>query len=76
MAQTSVGIGKPGPVPGGPRKAMPVTEMPDRRSPNDQRDYGDDPVAGIDPGTKTGELSSWNPGNQSGGSRKSWNPGR
>ena len=74
MAQTSVGIGKPGPVPGGPRKAMPVTEMPDRRSPDDQRDYGDDPVAGIDP-SGGGELKSWNPANQS-GSRKSWNPGR
>ena len=38
-------------------KPMPVTDMPDRKSANDQKDYGDDLVAGI----KT-DFKSWNPG--------------
>ena len=50
---------------------MPVTDWPDRRSPNDQKDYGDDLAAGLDPSSK-GELKSWDPGNQPGG-KKSWN---
>ncbi len=55
-------------------KPMPLTEWPDRRSPDDQKDYGDDLVAGLDPASK-GELKSWNPGNQP-GKKKSWNPGK
>jgi len=71
---TSVGFGRGGPWKGPDFPAMPATEWPDRRSPNDQRDYGDDPKAGLDP-TSKGELGSWNPGNQP-GKKKSWNPGK
>lgn len=54
---TSVGLGSSGPVDPQPRKAMPRTDMPDRRSPNDQKNYGDDLVAGI-----KGPKAAHNPG--------------
>jgi hypothetical protein len=56
-------------------KPMPVTEMPDRRSPNDQKDYGDDLKAGLDGQNGSGQLKSWNPDNQP-GKWKTWNPGQ
>ncbi len=57
-------------------RPMPVTEMPDRRSPDDQRDYGDDLAAGIKNNGEDGPgVKSWNPANQP-GKYKSWNPGK
>ena len=73
--KTSVGLGRGGPWKGPDFPAMPVTEWPDRRSPDDQRDYGDDLVAGLDPAGGGGVLKSWNPDNQP-AKKKSWNPGK